>query len=191
MAQCVSWMPAAVSDPIPELSATATASEVVTALEGSVDAKLAGNIKTVAEYAAYRTWALGLTGVTPDAVKASPNAWLSFALDTDALIATVPMEGDIVIDTYESTATDGAFEFAVKIDGITVGDDALEANIRKVFGVEGAEKLASGGAGFSPDNAEVNAAKSENGNVKFIVTPKGGGEGTRRPISFFFRGKMK
>ena len=187
MVQCVSWMPAAVSDPIPELSATATASEVVTALEGSVDAKLAGNIKTVAEYAAYRTWAMGLTGVTPDAVKASPNAWLSFALDTDALIATVPMEGDIVIDTFESTATDGAFEFAVKIDGITVGDDALEANIRKVFGVEGAEKLASGGA----DNVEVNAVVAENGNVKFTVMPNGGGEGARRPTSFFFRVKMK
>lgn len=57
-------MPAAVSDPIPELSATATASEVVTALEGSADAKLAANITTAAEYAAYRTWALGLEGVT-------------------------------------------------------------------------------------------------------------------------------
>ncbi len=189
MAQCVSWMPAAVSDPIPELSATATASEVVTALEGSVDAKLAGNIKTVAEYAAYRTWALGLTGVTPDAVKASPNAWLSFALDTDALITAAPKEGDVVIDTFEGSATDGEFEFAAKIDGIAVGDDALEANIRKVFGVEGTEKLASGGAGFSSDNVEVNAAKSENGNVKFIVTPKvGNGE---KPTSFFFRVKMK
>ena len=72
-----------------------------------------------------------------------------------------------------------------------VGKDALEANIRKVFDIEGAEKLASDGAGFRPDNVEVNAAAPENGNVKFTVTPKGGGEGTRRPTSFFFCVKMK
>jgi hypothetical protein len=56
--------------------------------------------------------------------------------------------------------------------------------------------LASGGAGFSSDNVEVNAAAPENGNVKFIVTPKmgnrewGTGNG-EKPKSFFFRVKMK
>ena len=46
-----------------------------------------------------------------------------------------------------------------------------------MFDIEGAEKLVSGGAGFSPDNVEVNAAAQENGNVKFTVTPKvGNGE---------------
>ena len=51
--------------------------------------------------------------------------------------------------------------------------------------------MASDGAGFSFANVEVNATAIENGNVKFTVTPKGGGEGTRRPTSFFFRVKMK
>ena len=176
---------------IPELSATATSAEVASALEGSMDAKLAENIKTAAEYAAYHTWALGIEGVTAQQVKESPNAWLSFALDADGLIAAVPKEGDVVIDAFESAATDGAFEFAVKIDGIAVGDNASAANIRKVFDIEGAEKLVSGRAGFSPDNVEVNAAAPENGNVKFTVTPKGGGEGARLPTSFFFRVKMK
>jgi hypothetical protein len=38
----------------------------------------------------------------------------------------------------------------------------------------------SGGAGFSFDNVEVNAAAPENGNVKFTVTPKvGNGEWAR------------
>ena len=69
-------------------------------------------------------------------------------------------------------------------------------NIRKVFDIEGAEKLASGGAGFSSDNVEVNAAMPENDNVKFTVTPKvGNGEGGmgngEKPNSFFFRVKMK
>jgi hypothetical protein len=160
-------------------------------LEGSADAKLAVNIRTASEYAAYRTWALGLEGVTPEQVKASPNAWLSYALNTATLIAAAPKEGDVVIDTFEGSATDGAFEFAVKLDGITVGENALEVNLKKVFDIEGAETLASGGAGFSSDNVEVNTTAPENGNVKFTVTPKVGGEGTRRPTSFFFRVKMK
>ena len=47
------------------------------------------------------------------------------------------------------------------------------------------------GVGFNPENVEVNAAASENGNVKFTVTPQGSGEGVRRPTSFFFRVKMR
>ena len=57
--------------------------------------------------------------------------------------------------------------------------------------IEGTEKLAREKVGFSSENVEVNAAVAENGNVKFIVTPNGGGEGARRPTSFFFRVKMK
>ena len=62
------------------------------------------------------------------------------------------------------------------------------------FCVEGEEKLIGGcvgelGVGFSSENVEVNPATAENGNVKFIVTPKmGNGE---KPDSFFFRVKMK
>ncbi len=179
----------AASNPFPELPTTATAAEVTAALEGSVDAKLAANITTAVEYAAYRAWALGLEGVTPQQVKDSAYSWLSYALNTDALIAAAPKEGDIVIDTFASAANAGTFEFAVKIDGIEVGENALEANIRKVFDIEGAETLANGGAGFSTDNVEVNTAAPESGNVKFTVTPKkGNGE---KPDSFFFRVKMK
>lgn len=190
----VTWTPTAVVEPIPELGASATAAEVASALGGSADAKLAANIADAAEYAAYRAWALGLSGVTPQQVKDSAYSWLSYALDTDKLIAAAPKEGDVIIDTFESSATDGAFEFAVKIDGIAVGDNALEATIRKVFDIEGAEKLMSGGmgelgVGFSPDNVEVNAAVPENGNVKFTVTPKM--ENGEKPDSFFFRVKMK
>ncbi len=190
----VVWTP--VPDPIPELSLTATTAEVSAALEGSADAKLTVNITDAATYAAYRTWALGLAGVAPDAVKASPNAWLSYALNTAALIAFSPKEGDIVIDTFEGAASDWVFEFTVKIDGIEVGDNALGANLRKVFEVEGAETLASGGARFSSDNVEVNAAAPKDGNVKFTVTSKmGNGElgmgNGEKPDSFFFRVKMK
>lgn len=151
--------------------------------------RLVAIINDIEGYGCFRKWALYLDERNPLEVKDSPNAWLSYALDTDALITVAPKEGDIVIDTFESAANDGVFEFTVKIDGITVGENALGANIRKVFGIEGAETLARGGAGFSSDSVEVNTAMPENGNAKFIVTPKAGnGE---KPTSFFFRVKMK
>ena len=181
------WTP--IPDPIPELATTATAAEVTAALEGSADAKLVENIKTAAEYAAFREWALNLEGVTPEEVKSSLNAWLSYALNMDALIIAAPKEGDVIINAFESAATEGAFEFTVKIDGIEVGDSALESNLKKVFDIEGAETLAIGGAGFSFDNVEVNVVAPENGNVKFTVTPKMGN--WEKPDSFFFRVKMK
>lgn len=180
-------------DPFPELDPTATVADVKAVLESAVDPALA-NISDVATYNMFRSWANSVkvpssAPASVFAVKDSPYAWLSFALDTDALITAAPKEGDVVIDTFESVATEGAFEFTVKIDGIAVGENALEANIRKVFEIEGVEKLARGGTGFSSENVEVNAAAPENGNVKFTVTPKmGNGE---KPESFFFRVKMK
>lgn len=181
------WRP--LLEVIPELDESATAEQVANVLREFTDGSLVTKITTVAEYATYRAWVLGLKGVTPDEVKVSPNAWLSYALDTDVLIVAAPREGGVVIDTFEIAATEGAFEFTVKIDGIEVGDSALEANLRKVFDVEGAETLASGEGGFSSDNVELNIATPVNGNVKFIVTPKmGNGE---KSESFFFRVKMK
>lgn len=58
-----------------------------------------------------------------------------------------------------------------------------------MFDIEGAEKLVSGGVGFTPDNVEVNASAPENGTVKFAVTPKM--ENGEKISSFFIRVKMK
>ena len=51
-----------------------------------------------------------------------------------------------------------------------------------------AEKFVSGGVG---ELGLDNTAAPQDGNVKFTVAPKVGGEGTRRLTSFFFRVKMK
>ena len=61
-------------------------------------------------------------------------------------------------------------------------------NLKKVFDIEGAEKLVSDGLGelgvwFSSDNVEVNTAMPENDNVKFTVTPKM--ENGEKPNSLF------
>ena len=180
----VTWAPATVQEPIPEVTKD---SEVSAALEGSTDAKLVANITTAAEYAMYRTWAMRLSGATTAEVKASPNAWLSYALGCESLIATAPVAGDVVIDSFESSSTDGAFEFTVKLKDIVVGYGALEDNLKKVFDIEGREKLSSGE--FSSNVVQINAAQADNGNVKFTVTPKA--ENSDKPDSFFFKVKMK
>ena len=180
----VTWAPATVQEPIPEVTKD---SEVSAALKGSTDAKLVANITTAAEYAMYRTWAMRLSGATAAEVKASPNAWLSYALGCESLIATAPVAGDVVIDSFESSSTDGAFEFTVKLKDIAVGYGALEDNLKKVFDIEGREKLSSGE--FSSNAVQINAAQADNGNVKFTVTPKV--EKDEKPTSFFFKVKMK
>ena len=123
----------------------------------------------------------------PLEIKASPNAWLSYALDTAGLVAAGPKEGDLKIDSFESSSTDGAFEFTVKLKDIAVGYGALEDNLKKVFDIEGREKLSSGE--FSSNAVQINAAQVDNGNVKFTVTPKV--EKDEKPTSFFFKAKMK
>lgn len=166
--------------------------EVAEVLAGATDPSVAKNIKSVKEYNDYQEWAMGLPGASLQQVMDSPFAWLSYVFNTENLIAAAPKEGDVVIDTFENAATDGAFEFTVNMKDIAVGDGALEANIRKVFDIEGATELRSDGTsdgGFSSDNVEVSAAVPANGHVKFTVTPKM--EGREKPNSFFFRVKMK
>ncbi|MBR3820422.1 MAG: hypothetical protein IKJ37_02240, partial [Kiritimatiellae bacterium] len=180
-------------DLFPELDPTATVADVKAVLESAVDPALA-NISDVATYNMFRLWAnsVKVSSSAPAsvlAVKESPNAWLSFALDTDALIAAAPKEGDLKIDGFTQGPSAGGFDLSVSISGITVGDGALEANIRKVFDIEGSEKLDMGDERWDMSNVEVSAAAPENGKVKFTVAPKM--EGGEKPNSFFFRVKMK
>ena len=99
----------------------------------------------------------------------------------------MPRDGDVKIETFESSSTDGAFEFTVKLKDIVVGDGALEDNLKKVFDIQGCETLSLGE--FSSNAVQINAAQADNGNVKFTVTPKA--EKDEKPTSFFFKVKMK
>ena len=121
-------------------------------------------------------------------MKASQNAWLSYALDSGSLIAGASEEGDLKVDGFENSSMDGAFEIVASIDGISVGDGATEANLRKVFDIEGVSAINSDGAGFSAENVEISVAEPSGGKVKFTVTPKDAG---KTPGSFFFKVRMK
>ena len=159
---------------------------MATILGGVADAKLKVNVADAADYANFRAW-LEAKGIDHNDAAISLFAWLSYALDTAGLVAAGPKEGDLKIDSFESSSTDGAFEFTVKLKDIAAGYGALEDNLKKVFDIEGREKLSSGE--FSSNAVQINAAQADNGNVKFTVTPKV--EKDEKPTSFFFKVKMK
>ena len=178
-------------DPLPALGENATAEDVASILSGVVDGKLKANVVEAAEYANFRAW-LEAKGINHNDVTKSLFAWLSYALDTAGLIAAEPKEGDLVIEGFGNGAADGKFELVASVDGISVGAGASDANLRKVFEVEGASAIVrSNGTenGFSADNVEISAAEPSGGKVKFTVMPKV--EGGKMPDSFFFKVKMK
>ena len=150
---------------------------------------LVENITDVEMYSKYREWALSVNDSTgasvagAEAVKASPNAWLSFALGSSTLIADEPVDGEVAIDSIGTISSDGTMAFTVSIEDIAVGDGALEENLKKVFNIEGTTSIGDSSS-FSSDNVEIHLAEPVDGKVKFTVSPKGS------PNTFFIRSKL-
>ena len=182
---------------LPELGIAPSEKTVRAALSGAADGRVSMNVTDADSYLQFREWAekVECVGALPEklmAVMSSPNAWLSYALNCNLLIADEPKEGDLRIDGFGNEASDGKFELVASVDGITVGDSALDANLRKVFEIEGASAIIrSNGTddGFSADNVEISVAEPSGGKVKFTVTPMV--EGGKTPDSFFFKVMMK
>jgi hypothetical protein len=170
----VVWMPEA----IPELNESATAEQVAMALHGTADAKLAENIWDATEYVKFRSWALGLSGVTLDEVKASPNAWLSYILDTSSLIEGDVTEARLKVTSFEQLGKHCFFSIKMRLEGVDVGNGATVGNILRIFAVEGSDKLEK--TTFSVANVLVHSVCSKDGTIEFIVTPR-----TKGASSFF------
>ena len=177
---CVVWE--SVAEVIPEVKNDA---EVEAVLKESADTKLVENIKDATEYNAYREWAAKLPDVTPQQVKESPQAWLSYALDADTLIAEAPKQEDVKIDEFEpEPSAAGEFNLSIAVDNVTIGENAKTENLAKVFGIEGATSL--DGNGFSSENVGIEFGKPVDGKVKLKATPK-----DKSVKSFFMRVKVK
>ena len=164
------------------------------ALKGSRDNGLT-NITDIATYDAFVNWAESVGGYgqsrnqTLAMVKKSSNAWLSFALGTDALINKELSSDDVKIDSFTPDIENGQFAFEVSIDGVDIGsgsvaETTLKANLKKALGVEGATSLSPDA--FSPDNIEVSFDAPQNGKARFTATPPADAGN-----SFFMRVKVK
>ena len=184
----VTWTPVELPDPIP---AIASDNEVATALVGTSDASLTANVTNVAQYAAYRTWALSVTNATTTAqmIKESARTWLSYALGSDALIEKELSSDDVKIESFTPTSADGKFEFTVSVKDVNIGGgsvavETLKENLKKVLGIEGAKSLSSGA--FSSDNIEITFDTPVDGKARFTVSPPADAGN-----SFFMRVKVK
>ena len=166
---------------IPELSETADGEQVKAALSGSVDLVLVENITDAATYNAYREWAMKIGAAE---VKASQFAWASFATDSAALLAKMPTDEDLKVEEFKPSPTAGSFDFTVSVKDVKIGDKASVENLKKLFGLEGAESLDT--AAFSSENVSLDFKEPQDGKLKFSATPA-----VDNAKSFFMKAKVK
>ena len=180
--------PWAEGDAIPELREDDSPETVASALAGTADAKVAENIKDVAAYNSYRAWTAGVKGATAAEVKAAPNAWLSYALNTTNLVAT-PVEGDLKVESLVPSASEaGSFKLELSLKDVDIGagnasPEQVQENLSRIFGLEGATSLEDGA--FSKNNVVYSFGAPVGGKVTVEARPAVTGGG-----SFFFRAKM-
>ena len=173
-------------DPIPSIGDEPTTEDISEALEGSADGRLATHIVNGSAYNAYRAWAERVRGsdfAKRQAMKDSAHAWLSFALDSNALITNAPKQGDVKIDTFKPSATIGAFDFEISVKDIAVGDGATATNLAEIFGIEGSS---TPNGDYSSSGIDLTFGTPNNGKVRCTARAK---DATK--TSFFMRVKMK
>ena len=117
-------------------------------------------------------------------VKASPFAWVSFATDSAALLAKMPTDEDLKVEEFKPSPTAGSFDFTVSVKDVTIGDKASVDNLKKLFGLEGAESLDT--AAFSSENVSLDFKEPQDGKLKFSATPA-----VDNAKSFFMKAKVK
>ena len=152
-------------DSFPEISGDNGVSD---ALVGAVDVRLGKNIKTEAEYNAFRSW-IEAKGIGQKAAKKSPRTWFSYAVGADGLVEKMFEKDDVTIDS-PVVASNGALSFEVNVDGLSFGASATAQNLATVFDVQGASSLTDDS--FSSENVDVALGVSSDGKLLVRATPK-------------------
>ena len=174
------WTP---KEEFPALDASATKEMISQVLSGATDAKLSANIKTVAEYSAFRSWVKGLLGTSQDQVKDSPNAWLSYVLDTGSLIEGAVSDERVKVEELAVGGESGIFDVKLRIADVSIGAGATVANLLRVFAVEGTASLTD--EDFSVEKVSVSFGEPDNGTISLVVTPR------EASSAFFVRTRLR
>ncbi len=159
-------------DPVPEVTSE---SDITVALQGSADARLAENVKTMAAYNAYRTWVNRVAGANKTcraAITNAPNAYLAYALDLgyDEAIKLAPKAGDLAIASLERDDGEGmSWSMTFSLAGATVGANAMAAHLSSLFTVEGATTLSD--AAFASSHVVKQTFAPQDGKVKVTFAP--------------------
>lgn len=178
------WWTSDNPSPIPELDDDADVNQVYVALHGSKDDKLVDNILMTCLtegdvagadlYNNYRLWAWRARDGKGDplglqAVRNSPTAWTSFALDQTTLLERNLTDEDLKIEEFKPSMDAGTFDFTVSIKDVKVGPLAMAENLKKTFGLEGATELVS--SAFNEANVDIEFGMPMDGKLKFTAEP--------------------
>ena len=99
-------------------------------------------------------------------------------------MARMPTDEELKVEEFKPSATAGSFDFTVSVKDVTIGDKASVDNLKKLFGLEGAESLDS--AAFSSDNVALDFKGPQDVKLKFTATPA-----VDNAKSFFMKVKVK
>ena len=168
------------TDPLPDVTGDAEVGAVLTGAGDEV--RLKAKLDATLAYRQFRNW-VDANGITHQAAKDSPNAWLSYALDAPGLMAkaTPIVSADVSIDAImPSDDVSGAFDLLVGIANVEIG---TSARLAEVLGVEGATEVNE--STFSSDGLSVSLQRTTDGKAKATVMPDG------VPPTFFLRVKVK
>ena len=166
---------------LPVLPENATTDEIRGAFLSAVDQTLKKNIRDIRTYNSFREWA---TDVGCGKVQSSAFAWMSYALNQGDLLSGMLMDEDLKVEGFKPVPNDARFEFIVDVNDIAIGPEALSANLKTVFGVEGSTTL--GANSFSEDAVDIEFVKSEDGKLRFTAGPK-----EQDSKAFFMKMKIK
>ena len=159
---------------LPEIDSDSKVAEV---MAGATDGRLAEKIQTVADYAAFREWALGVKGrdgevAGAEAVMASEHAWASYLLGADILFENEPtiQIGGLSLDggAEGSRAPGTSWEIRVTVKD---GENVASVDADKVAALFEATRQLGDWTEASLLPLSVTAKGSDGDTILFDVTP--------------------
>ena len=166
------WIRAA-DETFPDLGDDVSEAGLAHALEGVADERLAENVRTASDYAAFRQWALAWsarTGRGLSELQSCPRLWHSFALGQDDLLDHEVREEDLHLSSFSTDSNvSGACVLTLAVDGVKVGESASVENLRKVFGLRAA--FACRSDVFSADNVTFELLGVDDGHPTLLAMP--------------------
>ncbi len=162
-------------DPIPELDASATASDVAEALEGSADSRLIRKIVTKARYDEYRKWAQARAGDKYEdrqtKVKNAPYAYFGYALDLQDVPTAFPSANDLMMTaiTPATSASENGWTIAAALTDKTIGSGATSENLLEFFEVVGRTRESDE---WSAECVTTTCTGGKDGKAILVATPK-------------------
>lgn len=176
---------------LPVLLPDATAEQIAAALGEFVDASVTNKVTTWSEYMDFRQWVMtvkdsGGKFVGSDGVRASPYAWVSYALASETLLVKAITEDDLRVTSFvqdTNSVQHMSFDMSAAIKDVTPGASAKPAYLAEIFGVKGDDELKP--SQFSEDDLSTTFSSPVQGELMLNTTV------TKDSDQFFMKMKVR